>query len=208
MIERYKREVSFLRVFVNHYSFVTGLVGKLAGRDGSPEDSSVGVNVLLNATIKEGFRVIDPIGFPLLEEAPYHNVLQGNVFQCCDLLSFIAGTFDSKELKSLNENKKRTATEFVIETWTLVDDENPCEWQLTKKTFWNGVKWLDAAHTTDGGDRCCAGVATFTCTEKIEQLIEAGEVVVVPETEYPHIRLRDVLKENMAGPKHPASYLG
>ena len=201
-----KTEVNLLRGYVNHYSFVTGLMGALNGKEGKPEDSSIGVNVILNADIYEGYKVVDPLMFAPLVEAPYHNVLEGRLFQCCDLLSWIAGTYDSKELKE--HNHKNQPTEFVIETW-VANENDRYEWQLKRKTFWEGVKWLDAAHTGDGGDRACAGIATFVCDKKTVQEVENGEIVKVPEKEkYPEMGLRRILQQNMAGPKHPASYLG
>jgi len=198
----YKTEVEFLRCFVNHYSFVTGLAGRLSGKEGNPEDSSVGVNVLLNANVYEGYKVKNPMMFSSLEEAPYHNVLEGSLFQCCDLLSWIAGTYDSKQLKE--HNHKNQPTEFTIETWIAKDNE----WQLKYKTHWSGVKWLDAAHTGDGGDRACAGIATFTCESKVVEEIQDGPIVNLEQSKHSYIDLRRVLLEQMAGPKHPASYMG
>lgn len=200
----YKTEVHFVRCFVKHWSFLTGLMGKLGGLDGTPEDSSVGVNVILNANIYEGYKVVDPMMYSPLAEAPYHNVLEGSLFQCCDLLTWIAGTYDSKQLKE--HNHENQPTEFTIETWKAKED-NLYEWQLKYKTIWKGVKWLDAAHTGDGGDRACAGIATFVCDEKREVEVENGEIVNVPG-KHPSIELRRILQKGLPDPKHGAGYMG
>ena len=198
----YKTEVHLLRAFVNHYSFVTGLMGRLNGLSGGPEDCSIGVNVILNANIYEGYKVVDPMMFAPLAEAPYHNVLEGSLFQCCDLLSWIAGTYDAKELNE--HNHKNQPTEFTIETWKAINED---EWQLKYKTIWKGVRWLDAAHTGDGGNRTCAGIATFVCDEKREVEVENGEIIKV-EGEHPNIELRRILQQNLPDPKHCAGYMG
>lgn len=200
----YKTEVNLVRAFVKHYSFVTGLMGKMNGLSGGPEDCSVGVNVILNANIYEGYKVVDPMMFSALEEAPYHNVLEGSLFQCCDLLLWIGGTFDSKTLK---EHKfENSPTEFTIETWKAKED-NLNEWQLKLKTIWRGVRWLDAAHTGDGGDRACAGIATFVCDEKREVEVENGEIVNV-QGKYPNQELRRLLQKTLPDPKHSSGYIG
>lgn len=93
----------------------------------------------------------------------------------------------------------------MIETWMA---NTSLEWQLKYKTYWKGVKWLDAAHTGDGGDRMCAGIATFTCEEKTVEEVKNGEIISLPETKYPTYELRRVIQQNMSGPKHPASYMG
>jgi hypothetical protein len=197
-------EVSFLRAFVSHYSFVTGLLGKLEGKSGGPEDCSVGVNVILNAEVIEDHKVTDPMVFGIAKEEG-KNVLKGRLFQCCDLLSWIAGTFDSQDLR--NQVPNLPPTKFTIETWKAKED-NQYEWQLKSYTLFEGVKWLDAAHTTDGGDRACAGMATFTFEKKTVTDID-GDILKVPEAaRYPSIELRRVLLEKLDGPKHPASYLG
>lgn len=200
----HKTEVHLLRAFVNHYSFVTGLMGKLNGLSGGPEDCSVGVNVILKANIYEGYKVVDPMMFGALEDVPYNNVLEGGLGQCCDLLEWIAGTYDSKILKE--HNHKDQPTEFTIETWKA-EITNLYEWQLKYKTIWEGVKWLDAAHTGDGGDRICAGIATFVCDKKTVVEIENGEIVKV-QGKYPSAELRRVLQQSLPDPKHPASYMG
>ena len=80
---------------------------------------------------------------------------------------------------------------------------------MKRKTIWEGVKWLDAAHTGDGGDRMCAGIATFVCDKKTVQEVENGEIIKVPENiKHPYFELRRIIQQNMAGPKHPANYLG
>lgn len=203
-----KNKVSFLRAQVNHYSFLTGLTGKLEGKSGGPEDSSVHLNVLLNADITEGKRVVKPDIFPLLEDAPYHNVLQGSLGQCCDLLSFIAGTYDSQQLQDLRySNPASIPTQFTLEEW---ETEDQTIWQHKRNIVWDGVNWLDAAHTGDGGDRMCAGVATFTCSSKTVEEVSDGEKVEVPaaRVKYARFELRKILLEKMDGPKHPASYMG
>lgn len=214
------KEVNFLRAYVNHFSFVTGLYGKLSGKEGNREDSSVGVNVILNADIYEGYEVVNPSMYSPLKESCGKNVLEGKLFQCCDLLSWIAGTFDSKDLKNHNRpDGFFQPTEFLIETWEAkegsfgdrIDTKYPklYEWQIKKKTKWEGVKWLNAAHTGDGGDRMCAGIATFTCDNKTVENIEDGEIIDVPkQTSHPYFELRSILLRRMDGPKHPESYLG
>jgi hypothetical protein len=204
--KNHKTQVNFLRCFVNHYSFVTGLTGALNGLSGGPEDCSIGVNTVLNANIYEGYKVRDPMMFGALEEAPYHNVLEGSLFQCCDLLAWIGNTSDSKGLKECQFSK--SPTEFTIEHWFAKEDDE-YTWQLKHKTIWEGVKWLDAAHTGDGGDRACAGIATFVCEKKTTVDVEDGEVITIPNNlQYPAGQLRQILKENSPEPKHLKGYLG
>jgi hypothetical protein len=202
----YKTEAHFIRAFVNHYSFVTGLAATLAGKQGTLQDSGIGVNTIFHIDIYEGFKVVNPLMFSPLEEAPYHNVLQGHLFQCCDLLSWIAGTYDAKQLKE--HNYKNSPTEFVVETWVAKED-NLNEWQMKSRTLWEGVKWLDAAHTGDGGDRACAGIATFVCDKKTVEEVVDGEIAIIEKrTKCPYLYLRDVLKQKLAEPKHLAGYMG
>lgn len=204
--KNHKTEVNLLRCFVNHYSFITGLAGRLNGLSGGPEDCSIGVNTILNANVYEGYRVRDPMMFGALEEAPYHNVLEGSLFQCCDLLSWIGNTFDSKELRENQFNK--SPTEFTIEHWFAKEDDGHT-WQLKHKTIWEGVKWLDAAHTGDGGDRACAGIATFVCEKKTVVDVEDGEVIIINKDQsHPNQRLREIIKENLPEPRHIKGYLG
>lgn len=203
------KEVSFLRALVSHFSFVTGIQAALAGK---PEEKTIQVNVILDAKIYEGVKVVNP-AMPSTFQPAYNqgkqcNVLSGSLGQCTDLLSFISGTYDSKRL---SEQKHPDGfvppTEFTIETWEASKDDI-YEWQMKKNTTYSGVKWLDAAHTGDGGDRMCGGIATFTYEEKNEVDVNIGEFVKMPGTKYPHFELRRILQQNMAGPKHPASYLG
>jgi len=203
---RPKNTISLLRGHVNHYSFVTGLTGKLAGKSGGPEDCSVGLNVLLHADIFEGVRVDDPRMFSALEPAPYYNVLKGHLFECCDLLSFVAGTYGGQDLRKGPEHYI-SPKEFTIEIWEC-QESNEYEWQLKRHITYEGVKWLDAAHTGDGGDRCCAGIATFTCEKKTVEEVENGEITVIPNDKHPTVDLRRILQQQMDGPKHPASYMG
>lgn len=200
------KEVSFLRASVGHFSFVTGLQAALAGK---PEESTVQVNVILNATIYEGVKVVNPMMPSTFRPVYNHNVLLGGLCQCTDLLSFIAGTYDEK---CLSEHRYPDGfvppTEFTIEMWEASKDDL-YEWKMKKNTTYSGVKWLDAAHTGDGGDRMCGGIATFTYEEKNEVDVDIGEFVKVPPTtKYPYMELRRILQRNMAGPKHSASYIG
>jgi len=52
--------------------------------------------------------------FSPLAEAPYHNVLQGSVFECSVLLDWIAGVI-SYDLR--NTSPPIPPTEFTIEHW-------------------------------------------------------------------------------------------
>lgn len=150
--------------------------------------------------------VVDPMMFGALAEAPYHNVLEGKLFECCDLLEWIGGTYDSKGLKA--SRFENSPTEFTVEHWTAKED-NLYEWQLKSKTHWSGVKWLDAAHTTDGGDRMCAGIATFVCEKKEVEEIEDGPIVKIPEKEkYPQFELKRILQQQLPEPRHCAGYMG
>lgn len=54
----HKTEVNLVRAFIKHWDFVTGLMGKLNGLSGNPEDCSVGLNVILHANVYEGYRVV------------------------------------------------------------------------------------------------------------------------------------------------------
>lgn len=181
-------------------------MGKLNGLSGGREDCSVGVNTILNANIYEGYKVRDPLMFGALEEAPYHNVLEGSLFQCCDLTTWIGNTVDSKELKKGQFSK--SPTEFTIEHWFAKEDDE-YTWQLKHKTIWEGVKWLDVAHTTDGGDSACAGIATFVCEKKTTVDVENGEIVIVPSNEkYPAYQLRQILQQNLPEPRHIKGYMG
>lgn len=207
-----KNQISFLRAQVNHYSFVTGLLGKLAGKSGGPEDCSDFLNVILSANVIEGKRVINPL-LRTCKEAPYHNVLQGAFFECCDLLTFISGTYDATALKE-NNNGYIKPTKFAVEVWETEDDlpkQNlqSTKWQYKRNVIWGGVDWLDAAHTGDGGDSMCAGIATFTCTSKIVEEIEDGEIIVIPgKTINYRYELKRLLQDKMAGPKHSPAYMG
>lgn len=190
-----KNEVSFLRTTVNHYSFAIGLL----------YGESTSVNVLLNAHIYEGYKVVNPLMFGALKETPYHNVLEGGLFQCCDLLSFIGDTYDSKILKE--HTFCDSPSNMVIETWYPQSDDY--KWKMQKLTIWNDIKWLDAAHTGDGGDRMCAGIATFTCENKTMVDVD-GETVDITRNikNPPYYELRRILLKNMTDPKHPENYIG
>jgi len=79
----------------------------------------------------------------------------------------------------------------------VCQEDNLCEWQLKNKTIWEGVKWLDAAHTTDGWDSVCAGIATFVCDRKTVIDVDNGTIVRLPvEEKYPQYQLREILLTN------------
>jgi hypothetical protein len=200
----FKTEAYYLRAFVNHFSFLTGLMGALTGKSGH-----IGVNVILDAYIHEGCRVANPLDLSPLPLAPYHNVLEGRLCQCSDLLSWIGGTFDSNTLKEKGDkNALNGPTEFTIEKW-VGTGEFIDEWTLKSKTHWGGVKWLDAAHTGDGGSRMCAGIATFVCNSKVVEEIENGEVIITPpKKQYSNYELRKILQQRLPDPKHSSGYMG
>jgi hypothetical protein len=128
-------------------------------------------------------------------------VLEGDLFQCCDLLNWIAGTHDANELKE--HNYKKQPTEFITETWIAKENN---EWQLKYKTHWSGVNWIDAAHTNDKNN-ACAGIATFSCKSKSIKEMQNGQVVNLSKGKFTSENLRLFLMEQLEGPKHLTNYL-
>jgi len=160
---------------------------------------------VLSAMIWEGIMISDTTYPAKYEVQPYHNILHGSVFECGSLLGFIGGTSDSA---TLAESKfESSPTEFTLEEWNSPED-NKYEWQLKRKIHWGGVKWLNACHTTDGSDSCCAGEATFTCESKDIEEIENGDIIKIGETEkFPTLELRRIIAEIMADTYCPEKYL-
>lgn len=106
----------------------------------------------------------------------------GALFQCSNLLSFINGSQDGTALKKMKSPRGfKKPEEIEIEIWEVVEEgEDFHKWQLTQKTLFDEVSWVEAAHTTDGDDLMCAGAGVFYYGRQTDSLVEDGEVVELP----------------------------
>lgn len=154
----------------NYFSFATALMSRM---NGGPD------------TV--------PIYTTLEVDVSYHEkdgALSSRLFDCCEFLTFVNGSYDAKDLEEMKSPEGfEKPTSFEYETWEMQDDKEML-WKRVSRTRVEGVKWQNAFHTGDGGDRCCAGIANFTFESKNSVLCEENcQVQIPPGVTYPGGRL-------------------
>ena len=178
----------YLRAEVDYFDFVTGLIGKLTN---GPQRAKTKFILHIWPTYDDINKVCH---------------MDGALFECCQFLSWVNGTYDAEDLRSLDYKSKwapegfKSPEQFTYETWKMLDNE--FKWQLVEETTVSGVKWLSAKHSGDGGDRCCAGITTFSYEDRRIDKIEDGPIIEMPSnTRYPAQTLIDWVKQGITTKK-------
>lgn len=161
----------YIRAKIDFFDFATGLLN----------GGSVPMNTIFNATPSYDGEI---------------GTITGSLFECISFLTFVNGSYDSRDLKEMKspDNFKKPE-DFIIEEWETTNDNY--HWKLVNEIKHEGVQWLTAKHTGDGGDRCCAGEATFSFTNKTITTCNGPERIIPSNERYPQLELVRMLRTEM-----------
>ncbi len=163
---------SFIRARIHYHDFLTGLVNAL--NNGIP-NKGIDTDAIFTVRTLE------------VNDKDKSCFMMGRFFECIEFLTWTIGTYDAKKLKEMKSPEGfQRPTKFSIENWDLIEENKEGlidinKWQLTSTTIFDGVEWLEASHSGDGGDRCCAGVTKFNYKTMCTIPCDDGRIIEVPD---------------------------